>query len=126
MTIQEIIDAVSELKGRQPDTELLVRHINTLENRIKKNIVNKCADREDYPFEHYTAADYNKEVLAPEPYTEVYIRYLVYMIDVRAGNENQQISGADYKDAYNELAAFWTREHRPIPGKRCHSCCFGI
>lgn len=126
MTIQEILDGVSELKGSQPDTELLIRHINTLENRIKKNIVDKCTDREDFPFEHYTAADYNTEVIAPEPYSEVYVWYLIYIIDVRAGNENRQESEARYERAYNDLSAYWFRTHTPMTGRNCHSEFYGI
>lgn len=114
MKIRDVIAEYEGLRQSPMPANTLVKIISRTEEEIKKNIVNIAEDAEDYPFEGYTVADLDRELLAPPPYDMIYVWACCEKHDLR---ENQTLNAANsrelYRDIFGKLSAYWMRAHRP-------------
>lgn len=55
-----------------------------------------------------------RELLMPEQHTDIYVRYLVAMIDHYNGEDELYINDiAVFEDAYRDACGWWIRHNRP-------------
>lgn len=114
MKVSEVIQEYQELRKRPMPTGTLLRIINATEERIKTEIIDHCADAEDYTFTGYTIEDLEEELLAPAPYDRIYVWACCYKHDLRENQvQNASNSYSIMEDIYKKLSSWWIRNHEP-------------
>lgn len=119
MTIGEVIEIVNSLYPSAYDRSQMIRWLSILDGSIHRDLILQCEhDEADEAFDGYTddTSD-DTELLAPYPYDhDLYTRYLQARIDIdNAELSRYQVSGPLYNAAYESFAAYWRRNHRPLP-----------
>lgn len=92
MTITKAIERADELRPNPFSEEQKIRWLSELDGKIAVEIF-KNEEFKDYDY----TQDTEKELLAKEPYCDIYLFYLVAMID---------FFGRDYGDYNNSIAMF--------------------
>lgn len=104
------------------ETDQQVQWLSECDGQIWHDIL---AVHEDNPlpdgFVPYTTLDMDKELVVPFPYDVVYVYFLIAKTDL----VNQEISKYNndiklYNDALLTFSDYWTRNHKPIGGRRWH------
>lgn len=116
MTIQNIIDRITALRNEKKATSrFIVSNINEIEWKIKREIVDTHEGAEKYPFDGYDADEADMKLIAPEPYSELYIKWILYQLDL-ANNDmtNAANSLALFKSDYNDFKCWYRRNHMPV------------
>ena len=123
MTIGEAIQAVRELKPDPISRAQLVRWLEEVDLTIFREIVKTHWFGEDLVFDPYdpegeSGAD-SVELLAPAPYSRMYVYYLAAAID-RQNQEYDlyQNNAALFNEAYLDYANYYNRQIPPRPGPR--------
>lgn len=115
MTIREALNKIDMQKPNSYSQDEKIEWLSRLDQIIKKEIIDTHEGGEDIPFEKYDKdTDLDTVLLAPEPYDEVYLRYLETQIDYtnnEYGRYNNSL--AMYKAAYGSFRNFYNREHLP-------------
>ena len=116
MTLQKVIDRVTRLRSeRGCDTDFIIEKINEIEWKIKREIIDVHEGSERYPFDGYTSDELDVRLIAPEPYSGVYVKFVLYQIDVMNNDMiNATNSLALYNEAYESFAAWYRRNNMPI------------
>lgn len=118
MTIEKAINLVNETKPSQVSEELKTDWLSRLDRRIFTDILQTHEHDDAMPeeFEGYTLeTPTDTELLAPEPYDEIYRFYLEMQIDlVNLDMDLYENSLMLYTQKWDELARMWHRTHQPI------------
>lgn len=137
MTINELLAEVDELKPNAYTDAQKVRWINVVEGRIVNEIIKThLPNPEELPeeeivednskaavmkgiyidgeFKGYTElTNIDTELIAVEPYTELYKYYLFSMIDMHNEEyDRYQNSALMFNETYQSFANYWNRTHR--------------
>lgn len=81
MTINEVITQLQAVKENQYDDATLVRWISDLERTLYNDII-KGREGDGMPPEPYDVdSDMDTELLVPDPYSDIYIKYLSAQVD---------------------------------------------
>ena len=119
MTIAQAIAQLDSLKHNTFSQEQKVAWLGRVEAMIKKHIIDSHAGGEKIPFEGFGPnVDLQRELMAPEPFDEMYLRYLEAQVDyhnMEYDGYNQAISL--FKAAYNGFERWYNRNHMPLGGK---------
>lgn len=116
MTIQDVIAETDNLKPNQYDTGSKLRWLSDIEGKIYDDIlsvrmgspVSSCPK---YDLE----SDFDTDLLAPDTYAQVYVYYLMAMIDYyNAELERYNNSMVMFNMAWDEFARYWYSTHRQI------------
>lgn len=116
MTIQDVIKKVTAIRSEKKCTsDFIIEKINEIEWRIKREIIDTHEGSERYPFDGYTADETDMELIAPVPYSELYIKWVIYQLDVI----NNAITDAAnsyvlFKNLYDEYKAWYNRSNMPL------------
>lgn len=116
MTLQEAIETTDEMKANMMSSTLKYKYLTEIEQLIFDEIVM----RHEHPAEilkpTYTEeTDPLTELLVPEPYTMVYVYWLMSKIDMQNQEDGRyNVDRAQFEDAYRTMSDWWTREHRPL------------
>lgn len=113
MTIQQAIAKVDELKPNAYSQDVKISWLSRLEFRIFNEIIAKHEyneDEEPIEFSGYTEEDGEKELIAGQPYDEMYIHWLETQIDYNNmefdnfNNSNSMFEAifSRFRNAYNE------------------------
>lgn len=117
MTIQAVIDMIDTLKPNMFPAVQKVAWLNDLDGMIYREIILNHHGAERYAdFRGYDQdTSTNKQLLAPEPYSDVYKHYLAAQMDI-ANRETDEYNRSMvlYNKAWQNLADYWNREHMPI------------
>ena len=116
MTIQKVMDHVQRIRNEKVLTnDFIIEKINEIEWRIKREIVDVHEGHENVEFNGYSSADVSKTLLAPEPYSSLYEKYILYQLDL-IGNEsfNATNSHALFNKDWYSFAAWYKRNHMPL------------
>lgn len=105
MTIAEVFADVDELKPNQYDDAIKIKWLNELEGRIYTEIFNINE------FKPYSLSeDFDAELTAKEPYSNIYKLYIMLMIDyTNAEFTRYAQSLAMFNQAYQEYANYMNR-----------------
>jgi hypothetical protein len=114
MTISEAITQLQAVKENQYDDATLVRWISDLEGVLYEDIVKNYDGGEDVPHGPYTAENMETELMVPEPYADIYIKYLAAQVDYyNAESARYTNSMIMYNMALDAYGNWYNRNHLP-------------
>lgn len=116
MTIREIITQVDNLKPNQYSDEEKIKWLSAVESMIYNDVILTHENKENITFNGFDEdTDDNTELIAPEPYANLYVMWLFAKIDfnnAEIGRYNN--SQAMFNNSYMEFQNYWNRTHMPI------------
>lgn len=123
MTVNELITMVGELKPNQFEDNVLIGWLNMVEGKLMNEVF--YMREED---ERITALNYSKydektnmdtELLAPDPYTDLYKYYLFSMIDFTNEEMDRYTNSMlMFNNSWQEFVNYWYRTHRTVLTER--------
>lgn len=121
MTIEEAIMLTDRMApGNQFSEEMKIRWLSELDGKIKNEIIDTHEGGQDIPFEGYSEdTPRDKELLANEPYSEMYAPYLLSKIDFyqdEPSKYNNHITM--FNTVYSAYADEYNRTVMPIQKSR--------
>ena len=121
MTLQEVLDITDEMKPNMMARYLKIKYIKEIEQLIHAEIVLKHEHAE--ALEAVPAYDENTDpgtvLLVPEPYSMVYVYWLMSKIDIQNQEDARyNVDRAHFENAYDTMSDWWTREHMPVQKTR--------
>lgn len=119
MTINGLITEVDDLKPNAYEDAQKIRWLNKVEGRIYHEIIkNRTTDErlEEYEYREFEEnVSMDTELLAQEPYSDLYIYYLMSMIDMHNEEyERYQNASQMFNEAYQSFANYWYRTHDAV------------
>lgn len=125
MTIQEAIAKADALKPNAFDEKIKISWLSELDSTVMIEIIRTHEGDEAYAvFAGYDAdVDVTTELIAPEPYAEMYVLKIISKIDFFNGEyDRYENTAAEFAAKYRDFADFWNRTHTP---KGAHIKYFG-
>lgn len=122
MTIRQAIERTDALKFNTYTTADKILWLSQLDWDITRNILEAHQGYNRFGFFGYDAdTDPETVLLAPEPYDQMYLRYLESQIDYHNGEmERYNISAALFNNLYESYANYYKRSHMPVSqGRFC-------
>lgn len=115
MTIMEAISRTDGLKQNTYTQDEKIAWLNKLDGMVKKFIIDTHEGGEGVTFSGYTGeTDLNTELLVPEPFTDVYQRWLEAQIDLTNGEYDKYNASITLFDReYQHFADAYHRSHTP-------------
>lgn len=114
MTIGEAIQRSDALHPNGFDQATKIGWLSDLDGRIYEEII-KTHEGGAEAFSGYTAADPSTRLLAPEPFSALYIPYLIMQVDYyNAEITRYNNSSVVYNLAYQDFANWYNRTHMPL------------
>ena len=128
MTIQGIKDKLQFRKQVDIDTNRLIESVNTVESKIKKEIIDVHEGAEQHPFRALTLEDVNTvQLLADEPFSELYVFWVMAQISLAENNiTNFNNEMALFNQHYEEFAAHYKRNNKPLAKPRLSMRGYGV
>ena len=117
MTIQDAISTLDEMKPNAMSDVLKMKYLTEIEQLIHAEIVLKHVHpaEQDAKPKYTTETDKLTELLVPDPYSDVYVKYLMTQVDRQNQEDGRyNIDRAQFEAAYMTMSDWWTRTHRPI------------
>jgi hypothetical protein len=105
MTVKEVICNADELRPNALEEEIKYGWVWTLDGDVA-NLMKREHQKNPFP--------QDTELLMPHPYDEIYIFYLMAMIDT--ANRDSTLYANDsvmFNSAYGEAKAWWRRNNKP-------------
>ena len=114
MTIQEVLTRIDNLKPNQYKITQKIAWISDIDGVIYKEIIKTHVNEEDNEFVGYDdTTDLSTELLACEPYSELYVYYLMAQIDFCNGEYTRyNNTSALFNQAYQNYVNYYNRTHR--------------
>ena len=118
MTINEAITQIDSLKVNTYTPADKIGWLSRADSMIKRNIIDTHEGGEAEKFAGYTEeTDLETVLLVPEPYDELYIRYLEAQIDYTNGEyAKYNNSILMFNAAYEAYASYYNRNNMPKNG----------
>ena len=114
MTIAEAIAQAKALKKHAYEDETVLKWLNEIEGRIKKEVIDTHDDGDDVVFTGYTDATATTELIAPDPYSKLYIDYIMAQVDYYNADINRYNNGVVvFTNDYNAFCRYYNSEHMP-------------
>ena len=112
MTLSEAIARADFSKPNIIPTAEKIDWINAVEQNIKSEIIDPRADADKAEFNGYNETMLNRELIAPAPYSEMYVKWLEAQIDYR----NDEIASynnaiAIYNTLMGEFRNYYNKRH---------------
>ena len=117
MTIQDAISTLDEMKPNTMSDVLKMKYLTEIEQLIHDEIVLRHEHPEalDEKPKYTPATDKLTELVVPDPYSDVYVKYLLTQVDRQNQEDGRyNIDRAQFESAYITMSDWWTRTHRPI------------
>lgn len=121
MTIAEAITNLGSVKPHQYGEDVLIRWLSDLDGLIFEEVMK---GREGAPesFTRYTD-DMGAELLVPEPYADIYIRYMAAQVDFyNAEYDRYNNSMLMFNTMYTAFADWYNRNHMANNPTRIKLC----
>lgn len=115
MTIIEAINQVDALKHNTYSQDQKVKWLSRAESMIKRLIIDTHEGGENVEFNGFTEdTDLHTALIAPEPYDELYVRYLEMQIDYANGEiDRYNGSAAMFHSTFQDYGRYYHRTHMP-------------
>ena len=119
MRVNEAIEILDKLRPNQYKIPQKLRWLSDLDGKIFEDVYLTHTDNKLNSFKSYTKDDMDKELLIPEPYTEIYEHYLSAQVYYN-NNEMARYSNSMimYNNALAEFEAWYNRKHMPVSKTR--------
>ena len=116
MKIIEAISRLDSLKHNTYSQSDKVEWLSRLDSMVKKHIIDTHEGAGKVTFTGYDdTTDLQTELLVPEPFDEVYLRWMEAQIDYTNGEYNKYNQSIQmYMAAFNAYANHYNRNHKPI------------
>lgn len=116
MTIAEAIARVNEVKPNTYQQLIKIKWLSQLEWSIKREIVDVHEGSSEVEFNGFDEnTPLETRLIAPEPYDEIYVRWLEAQIDYANGEMGRyNNSMAMFNAAMESFRSFYNREHLPL------------
>lgn len=114
MTINDAINSVNRIRiGNACSEKEKIKWLSTLDGIIKKEIIDTHEDGNNIVFDGYDEnVDTDTVLIVPEPYSDVYISYMLAQIDMHSGELSKYNNDMTmFESQYQSFAAFWNRKH---------------
>ena len=116
MTVSEIISLIDKYTGEKINEELKYRWLQQIEDVIYNEVILTHKDPVPRPA---PVKEGNRELLCPEPYSELYIHYLSAQNDLLMRDARSfENSASAFASAYNSYTDWYNRENDPIEKAR--------
>ncbi|MBR3975291.1 MAG: hypothetical protein IKJ88_05460 [Clostridia bacterium] len=128
MTIQDVIERLQMLRSEHKFTnDFILQKINEIEWKIKREIIDTHEGGDKYPFDGYNACELNVKLIAPAPYSELYIKWVLYQFElVNNAMVNASNSYALFNNDYSAYSLWYTKNNMPISKGNIHSGGYNI
>ena len=116
MTIAEAIARANELKPNVFKDNIKRDWLSDLDSTVMIEIIRTHEGDEEYTgFAGYDdSTDGSTVLLAPEPYSDMYVLWLISKIDFYNGEfDRYSNTAAEWGAKYRDFADFWNRTHTP-------------
>lgn len=119
MKIIEAINRIDSLKHNTYTNSDKVAWLSRLDSMVKKLVIDTHEGADDVTFTGYDdSTDLQTELLIPEPFDEVYLRWMEAQIDYHNGEYGKYNNAIlMYNTAYEAYQNYYNRTHMPI-GKK--------
>lgn len=122
MKVIEAINEADSLKANALPLSMKIKWLSRLDLRIMREIVDTHEyneGEEEISFDGYTDEDTEEELLAPEPYAEMYIHWLSAQIDYY----NMELDGfnaanAMFESVYENFRNAYNASHKPKTARK--------
>lgn len=116
MTIQDVIDSVVLLRNEKKATSrFIISNINEIEWRIKREVIDEHEGAQKYPFDGYSSDELNVKLIAPEPYSELYIKWVLYQLDIANKDMESAVNSLSlFKSVYEDFCRWYRRNNMPV------------
>lgn len=117
MTLAQAIERLDYLKPNQYDEKTKIQWLTELDGQLYHEIL---LSHEDCPIQSFSGYDdTGGTLLAPEPYSQLYLRWLEAQVDYHnAELEKYNNSMAMFLAAWDSFERWYNRHHRPLnPGR---------
>lgn len=122
MKVIEAINEANSLKANALPLSMKIKWLSRLDLRIMREIVDTHEyneGEEEISFDGYTDEDTEKELLAPEPYAEMYIHWLSAQIDYY----NMELDGfnaanAMFESVHENFRNAYNASHKPKTARK--------
>lgn len=121
MTINDAIREVDHLKHNTHTDEEKVAWLSRLDQMLWRTVIQVHEDGEDVKMPEYNEdTDMDTELMAPTPYDQMYIYWLMAQIDLANADINQyNVDITMFNTEHDSYTAAYTRAHMPkSAGKR--------
>ena len=129
MKLQEAIEEADRMRfGNASTPEDKIKWLSELDNTIYNEVIvthlqplnGRWWYRDETgwhfrKFEKYTEDDGEVELIAPEPYSVLYMYWLMAKIDLQARDTDYDQSNTLFETAYSRFKAWYHRNHRAAP-----------
>ncbi len=116
MNIQNIIAKINVLKPNQYNANDIIAWLSDIDGQIYKEVVLTHSDSSTVVFNGYdSSTPLSTELIAPDPYSELYIHYIMAQIDyynAEWGRYNN--TSAMFNVAYQDFVNYWNRNHMSV------------
>ena len=114
----KIIDAISNLDSLKQNTytrEDKIRWLSTVDETVKREIMDHCVGADQVSFSGYTTdTDVNTVLLIPAPYDEAYSHWMGAQIDLANGEYGKYNNAMEmFQTAYEGFKNYYNRTHMP-------------
>ena len=115
MTIREAISQVDANTGNTYTQKEKISWLSTLDQRVKTLIIDTHEGAEGVIFHGYEEnTDPDTVLLVPEPFDDIYLRYLEAQIHYRNQEEDRCNNATDAYDAlWAQFRNYYNRQHMP-------------
>lgn len=122
MTLMEAISRVDSIKPNRYTQVEKIKWLSTIDGIVKAEIFDTHEGGESASFVGYDdIADLLRVLLVPEPYDEIYIRWLEAQIDYANGEYGKYNNSITmYNAAFDAYAKYYNRLHKPISKQFTH------
>ena len=120
MTILEAITRADRIRPNELSPAVKLRWLSTLDGQLHAELLASHADAPG-PFRGYDGETelQTTELLAPFPYDELYLRYLLMRIDLEHGElDRYNNEAAQFNRLWQSFAGTYNRNHRPLGAER--------
>ena len=122
MTLMEAISRVDSIKPNRYTQVEKIKWLSTIDGIVKAEIFDTHEGGESVTFAGYDdVADLLRVLFVPEPYDEIYIRWLEAQIDYANGEYGKYNNSITmYNAAFDAYAKYYNRLHKPISKQFTH------
>lgn len=119
MTVQELLNAVDELKPNQYLTARKIEWLNEIETKVYNEIIKTHEGADDISFIGYTTSDTETELLVADGYAGLYIDYLFTKIDYYNSDIDKFTNSAMmFTSSFEDYANYYNRTHMPLQNNK--------
>lgn len=117
MNIQKALDLADQMKPNMMDQAMKIHFLEEIDQLIHDEIILKhehTEDQEKKP-EYDSDTDPGEALLVPDPYSELYVYWLMSKIDLQnLEMDKYNNDRALFENAYDTMSDWWTRNHMPL------------